>query len=362
VADDQRASKDDRSGWWQAVPSFPGVSPPFPFATPAPRPGEDVGRRGPFDPFERRAFWQAPPLTAQEIMTSPVRALRPEALVSEAAELMRTENIGVVPVVNENERLMGLVTDRDLVTKAFGRGDELRIDAIMTRELEVTGPDEPVHEIAARLGDYGLQRLPVVDRVGRLLGIVSLDDLARRSNRPHEVRQTAAALAGRGPAPPPAGWQREPLTAQEIMRAPARAVMVGTSLPEVVATMKSENVGILPVVDNDQKLRGVITDRDILVRLTTTDQSRGAIMVEDVMTTRVETAAPGDQLDVVLDKMHAKAVHRLPVVDREGTLVGIVSIDDVAARADFDEDVQHALARIAGRRSFWRRLSAWTQG
>jgi CBS domain-containing protein len=143
------------------------------------------------------------------------------------------------------------------------------------------------------------------------------------------------------------------------MRAPAKSVTLGTRLPEVVSLMTQENVGVLPVVDQDGKLKGVITDRDVLVRASSRTESVQDMPVENVMTTELQTTRPDESVRRVLDKMSQWAVHRLPVVSDEGRLVGIVSIDDVAQRADYDEEIREALGRMAGRRSFWRRLAGW---
>jgi CBS domain-containing protein len=322
-------------------------------------------------------------------MTSPVRSIREDSPVREAVEVMRTDRIGVLPVVR-GEKLVGLVTDRDLVVRAFGRAPEedLRVRDVMTRELEVTSLDEPLDEVAERMRVQMIQRLPVVDRAGYLLGIVSLDDLALRSEDPHDVRRTMASFAERGPAETPRGWepadesrafqgspprragalsfgrresgawQREPLTAREVMRTPAKSVRLGTPLREVVSIMTQENVGVLPVVDQDEKLKGVITDRDVLVRASAKPDGQ-ELPVDSVMTTDLQTVQPDEAMRGVIDKMSRRAIHRLPVVNEEGRLVGIVSIDDVAQRADYDEEVRDALAHMAGRRSFWRRLATF---
>jgi CBS domain-containing protein len=324
-------------------------------------------------------------------MTPHVKTVREDTLVREAAALMRTEEVGVLPVIGRGDKLVGLVTDRDLVVRAFGREDEqnLRVRDVMTRDLEVVAPEEPIDDVAERMRYHMVQRLPVVDRAGYLLGIVSIDDIAARSAQPREVRRTMASFAERGPAeirhgweeaeegvpgwgPPggPAGrvsfgrrasgWQREPLTAREVMRSPARAVTLGTALPEVVSIMTQENVGILPVIDQDKKLKGVITDRDVLVRVSSANKPVQDVPVEKVMTAEVETAHPEDTIGRVIEKMGQEAVHRLPVVSHEGRLVGIISIDDVAQRADYDEEIRDALSQMAGRRSFWRRLANWS--
>jgi CBS domain-containing protein len=119
-------------------------------------------------------------------------------------------------------------------------------------------------------------------------------------------------------------------------------VMMGTPyscLPEVnlgVATelMWKGNCGFLPVVDADGKIVGVVTDRDICVALGTRARLPGAITVAEVMTPQVHFCAPEDDIHEALREMREGHVHRLPVVTKNGALVGVISMDDVIMHAE----------------------------
>jgi CBS domain-containing protein len=151
-------------------------------------------------------------------------------------------------------------------------------------------------------------------------------------------------------------WQREAVTAREIMTRDVKSVAPDASLRDVAEIMKSENCGIVPVVDEERRLRGVVTDRDIVIRSIAEGKGAGDLRVRDVMTADVEAVTGEEELTAVVALMGERQVRRVPVVDRNDRLLGIISMADVANRADYDEELQAALERISARRSFWSGL------
>jgi CBS domain-containing protein len=116
----------------------------------------------------------------KEVMTSNVRACEPNATAQEAAKLMAKEDIGPIPVV-EDGRLVGLVTDRDLVVRVLAEGRDPRstkVGEIASRDLVTVSPDEDLDEALQLLAQHQVRRLPVVDG-DRLVGIVAQADIAR---------------------------------------------------------------------------------------------------------------------------------------------------------------------------------------
>jgi CBS domain-containing protein len=120
-----------------------------------------------------------------------------------------------------------------------------------------------------------------------------------------------------------------------------RDVMVGTpaycakdtNLGVVVEIMWTRNCGFLPVVDGEMKLSGVITDRDICVALGTRNRLPGQITVGDISSGKIYSCKANDDIHAALATMSAQKVHRLPVVDAEGKLQAILSLDDVILHA-----------------------------
>jgi CBS domain-containing protein len=107
-----------------------------------------------------------------------------------------------------------------------------------------------------------------------------------------------------------------------------------TNLGSATELMWTGNCGFLPVVGSEGKIVGVITDRDICIALGTRGRPSGEVMVADVMSKKVYSCAPEDDIRVALATMREGRVRRLPVVAKEGSLVGVISVDDVLVRAE----------------------------
>jgi len=116
----------------------------------------------------------------KEVMTRDVRACEPNASVAEAAKVMAQEDIGPVPIV-EDGRLVGIVTDRDIVVRVVAEGRDPKattVREIASTELVTVSPDDDLGEALHLLAERQVRRLPVVEG-DRLVGIVAQADIAR---------------------------------------------------------------------------------------------------------------------------------------------------------------------------------------
>ena len=116
----------------------------------------------------------------RDVMTIGVRMIPPDASIFQIARHMRDEDIGAMPVV-ENDKLVGIVTDRDIVLRALAAyPEERRTTArdVMSTRLLYCFDDQSVEDVLDNMGDRQVRRMPVVDRDKRLVGVVSLGDLA----------------------------------------------------------------------------------------------------------------------------------------------------------------------------------------
>jgi CBS domain-containing protein len=116
----------------------------------------------------------------KEVMTRDVRACEPNATVAEAAKVMAKEDVGPVPIV-EDGRLVGLVTDRDIVVRVVAEGRDpntTTVKEIASTELVTVSPDDDLDEALNLLARRQVRRLPVVEG-HRLVGIVAQADIAR---------------------------------------------------------------------------------------------------------------------------------------------------------------------------------------
>jgi len=114
-------------------------------------------------------------------MTQDVKVITPDQPIQEAARIMMQEDTGVLPV-QDGERLIGMVTDRDITVRAIaeGHGPETPVSAVMSGKPLFCWDDQEVEEVALTMADAQIRRVPVLSREGeRLVGIVSLGDLTR---------------------------------------------------------------------------------------------------------------------------------------------------------------------------------------
>jgi CBS domain-containing protein len=151
-------------------------------------------------------------------------------------------------------------------------------------------------------------------------------------------------------------WKREPLVARELMTRNVKSVRLDSSLRDVARIMKEEDCGIVPVVDERGRLRGLLTDRDLVIRTLAEGRPPDNLLARDIMTDDVEAVTPDEDIHSIIALMGRKQVRRVPVVERDDRLVGIIAMADIATRADYDDELQEALDRISARRSFWSRF------
>lgn len=98
--------------------------------------------------------------------------------------------------------------------------------------------------------------------------------------------------------------------------------------------MWETDCGVLPVVDERRRVTGVLTDRDVCIALTTSDRRPSAMTVAEVSPPRAFVCVQDDDVQAALKLMQKHKVHRLPVVNKTGTLEGIVSMNDIVLRAE----------------------------
>jgi CBS domain-containing protein len=122
-------------------------------------------------------------MKVNEAMSREVRLASPDDPIREVARLMREIDSGVVPV-GDNDRLVGMITDRDIAIRAVGEGKspDTPVREVMTRDMQYCFDDEDVGTVCEKMADQQIRRLPVVNRDKRLVGILSLGDLAQKGD------------------------------------------------------------------------------------------------------------------------------------------------------------------------------------
>ena len=132
----------------------------------------------------------------------------------------------------------------------------------------------------------------------------------------------------------------------DIMTRNVETIGPTASLLEAAERMKAENIGSLPVTE-DSRLIGTITDRDITIRATAEGRDPQTTMVQDVMTRKVITIRPQEELAQAEQLMHDQQIRRLPVVEADGRLVGYVTIATIAKREGDEKTVGKVLKGIS---------------
>ncbi|TCS81245.1 CBS domain-containing protein [Tepidibacillus fermentans] len=131
----------------------------------------------------------------RDIMTTDVATVTLQDNAFEVAEKMEKLNVGAIPVV-EGENVIGMITDRDLVLRGYAqkRSGSTAIEGLMTKDVVVGTPDMSVDEAAKLMAEKQIRRLPVVEN-GKLVGIVSIGDLAVRNESADEAGQALSKIS-----------------------------------------------------------------------------------------------------------------------------------------------------------------------
>lgn len=118
-------------------------------------------------------------MRVSEVMTRQVELTKPDETIEEAAKSMARIDSGVLPVA-DGDRLVGMITDRDIAIRAvaMGKGPDAKVRDVMTTEVKYCFEDEDLDHVAENMGAIQVRRLPVMNRDKRLVGIVSLGDIA----------------------------------------------------------------------------------------------------------------------------------------------------------------------------------------
>ena len=174
--------------------------------------------------------------------------------------------------------------------------------------------------------------------------------------------------------------ERSRLRCRDIMTKDLAVAMRDTPITQIALMMKQEDTGVIPVVEYDVmagngrtvedererkydgryrsrgKLIGLITDRDIVVRGVSEGKDCTQVRAEDIMSVDIHTAHPNDRVVDVIRKMGDKQVRRIPVVNENKYLVGMISMADIATETREDRELAEALEDISKGSSFWNRI------
>ena len=139
-------------------------------------------------------------MKCREVMTDNPVCCLPNDLVGQAARVMRREHIGPVPVVSDerSRELIGIITDRDLAIKVVAESrdpNRTQVGDVMTRTIVVCREDDDLSTAIAAMEEYQIRRIPVIDRGGRIVGIISLADVAIPFHYPQKTAEMVEEIS-----------------------------------------------------------------------------------------------------------------------------------------------------------------------
>lgn len=134
-------------------------------------------------------------MKVSEVMTRDVRVASPDQSIRDAARMMAELDAGALPV-GERDRLVGMITDRDIAIRAVahGKSPETPIRDVMTDDVKYCFDDEDVGHVADNMADIQVRRLPVVNRDKRLVGIIAIADIAA-GEQPEVVGEAVSGIS-----------------------------------------------------------------------------------------------------------------------------------------------------------------------
>lgn len=325
-------------------------------------------------------------LPVRQVMETAITAIAPETSVSSVVSLLLEAPFRVLPVVDRQQRLLGIISTGDLINAgilpvrrglvrtalelgeeaaevmkeplARARESSLTAQAVMNRQVRTVRPDQSIREAAALMLETGLRRLPVVENDGTLRGMLTRADLLQAV----VTSPLASPHAGSGTQPLRAARSAQSVEVQSqpvsgYMRTDVAYVEEQTPLADVIDALIMSPLKRVVVVDAARRVKGIISDVDVLVSVQEEARPRllallsgwargkpvrvqtGALRTQhgqpriaaNVMNRDVITVTSTTPVQDTIEKMIAAQRKALPVVDEEGRLVGVVGRSDLLA-------------------------------
>ncbi len=301
-------------------------------------------------------------LRVRDVMTTSPKTVRPDSSVREVIRLLLSNDFNGAPVVDERSRPVGIITQGDLIRRAdmpvrlglldqfgtepletyLGSLGQLPAERVMTSPVVTARPDEPLGDAVNRMLERGLKRLPVVDADGVLVGILARLDVFRAISR---TAPDLAAMRARSIDVAHVRYVRD------VMRRDTQTVGPDASVEQVIRIIGTNDIQRVAVVDERERLLGLISDRDLLAafgtsretlwqrvarRFTAPEQppatSAGDLAgktAAQVMRTDLVTVAEETPIDDAVRLMAERGLKRLPVIDEQGRFGGMISRDSL---------------------------------
>ncbi|ABW19547.1 CBS domain-containing protein [Alkaliphilus oremlandii] len=135
-------------------------------------------------------------MNVKDVMTNKIYAALPNASIAEVAKKMKELNVGSIPVCNQQNQPLGIITDRDIVLRCVAQNskDNATASEVMSKGIVSVTPDTHIHEAARIMGENQVRRLPVIEN-GKMVGMVSIGDLAVRNDYENEAGEALSNIS-----------------------------------------------------------------------------------------------------------------------------------------------------------------------
>ena len=135
-----------------------------------------------------------------EVMTKKPFCCLPDDLASDAAELMKKEHVGSIPIIEDEQtrKLIGIITDRDLTIRIVAEGldaKSTKVETIMTRNVVTCSAEDDLQKAVDAMSKHQLRRIPVVDGDNKIVGIIAQADVATRTNQPEKTAEMVKEIS-----------------------------------------------------------------------------------------------------------------------------------------------------------------------
>jgi CBS domain-containing protein len=301
-----------------------------------------------------------PDVNVSEVMRREVVSVHPDSPLTKVVELLLDKDFTAVPVVDGDNKVVGMISDNDLLTRGgmsvnlslqratdpdFAselhkalKESQAKVETVMTREVVTTSPEAPLGRAARLMVARHLKRLPVVDNQGRLIGMLGRLDILNTLAAAHIPQWHPQAYPG-GPR----------AKVKDVMTREVPAILESATLAEIFDLLVSSAQKRVVVVDNNRRVAGIIADSDLISRVnreywpTLVEVLASKMPIEkisegarkhlqklrgrsakELMTSTVVTVPEEMPVASALALSAERRVKRLPVVDASGALVGIV--------------------------------------
>ena len=291
---------------------------------------------------------QEPESAPKRGLPATIHTVPPETPVFDVAQVMDAEGVGDV-LVAWDRKPIGLLTDRDLVVRVLAQGlnpKTLLVWEVMSKPLVLASGTQALGEAVGLMARHGIRRLPIVDDAGRVDSILTLDDilLLGLNERPHLRAIVQGQLETKKAGPKPTAAKEPGLSFRDIApitHAFSAAVAVARNRGQDVCTVISDapireaaqamvarDVGDVFVVV-DRKPVGILTDRDLVVRVMAVGADPEATLAWEVMTQPLVTVTDDAGVEGAVALMARHGIRRLPIVDEAGRLISVLTLDDI---------------------------------